>query len=583
MGQSTMDWTGANDAFSGSFDPNQQFGTSSPGSYNNGGNDVLGSIFGQANAPDQVYFGGTPSAAGGMSHYYQQHAAATGTNAAPTIGEEGTRAIQGQMEGAATGQENARFYNQQAQNAQNESLEKLSQAANGYGPSAAQAQLQAGTDQAMQANMAMANSARGQAGLANAQKNALSQNGVQGQQAANQAAQLRAQEMQQAQSQYASTANQMQNQLGAQQQGYANLGMQGANALQGNAYNQAQLQAGQNALNQQGQLGYQQLGFNAQAEALQAAQGNQNNAYQLNESNAKNASSGIAGLVGAAGAAMMLSDARAKNNIRDAGPKLDEALSALGAHQYEYNVPGQPRGTQTGVMAQELASTDAGRKLVAPYPGGGMGVKVPEATNFALAGIARLNERLNNLQRGETKFGDAQYGDMQFQEPGGGSAAWTIREEPDFLLAKNDRTGELRKLLTGPLDKNEKQQAVNRPHGAGPINGRRVPSNGTFGDGMLGGIMGGGDSTPSGPTTNPQAAVSPAMMNGAAGPQVVGQQPPMQAPQQQFGAGANASAFGPIGSQWINASNMAKQQGAASALNAASSGIDMSGIASEAI
>jgi len=254
-----MDWTGANDAFSGNFDPNQQFGTSSPGSYNNGGNDVLGSVFGQANAPDQVYFGGTPSAAGGMSHYYQQHAAATGTNAAPTIGEEGTRAIQGQMEGAATGQENARFYNQQAQNAQNESLEKLSQAANGYGPSAAQAQLQAGTDQAMQANMAMANSARGQAGLANAQKNALSQNGVQGQQAANQAAQLRAQEMQQAQSQYASTANQMQNQLGAQQQGYANLGMQGANALQGNAYNQAQLQAGQNALNQQGQLGYQQL------------------------------------------------------------------------------------------------------------------------------------------------------------------------------------------------------------------------------------------------------------------------------------------------------------------------------------
>jgi hypothetical protein len=93
-----------------------------------------------------------------------------------------------------------------------------------------------------------------------------------------------------------------------------------------------------------------------------------------------------------------------------------------------------------------------------------MGVKIPEATSFALASVARLNERLDNMQR------DNVYGDAKLQEPGGGGARWTLREEPDFILAKNDRTGELQKVLTGPLTPSEHHQAVQRPHGAGPIN-----------------------------------------------------------------------------------------------------------------
>lgn len=464
MGQTTMDWTGANDAFSGSYDPNQANGSSNPGAYGNQGNDFGGSIFGQASAPDNVYFGGTPLAAGGMAHDYRSAAARAMKQKGPQIGGAGVDAYNQQMGGANAGFGNAQQGNSDAQMNQRTAMGQMFEAARGNGPSAAQNQMQSGLEQGINANMAMANSARGQAGVANAQKNALGQNAQMAGAAANQSAQLRAQEMQQAQSQYAGMSNQMQNQYAQQQQGYLGLGMQGAQGLQGNAYNQAQLQAGQNALNQQGDLAYQQLAFNAHAENMQAQMNNQNNAYGLNQSNAAAAGKAASGLIGAAGTAMMMSDARAKDNIRDAGPELDKALGAIHPHQYEYKDGlGQPPGTQTGIMAQELASTDAGSKLVAPHPAGGMGVKIPEATSFALAGLARLNERIDSMQR------DNIFGDAKLQEPNGGSAGWTLREEPDFILAKNDRTGELQKVLTAPLSAGEHHQAVNRPHGAGPI------------------------------------------------------------------------------------------------------------------
>jgi len=252
----------------------------------------------------------------------------------------------------------------------------------------------------------------------------------------------------------------------------------------------------------------------------------------------------------------MLSDMRAKDDIRDAGPELDEALGKMGHYQYEYNIPGQPKGTQTGTMAQELASSKAGSKLVGQYPSGGLGVKIPEATNFALAGLSRLNERLESVENGQAPRDSMVFGDAQFREPGG-DAAWTIREEPDFLLAKNDRTNELRKIMTEPLNANEHSQAVNRPHGAGPIDGRRVAaSNGTFGDGMLGGIMGGGSSSPAPAAAgiSPQAAASPGMMGGGVGGvPLIGAQAPASMSQ---GGGQGSSALGTMGD---SLQNMGKQ------------------------
>ena len=57
--------------------------------------------------------------------------------------------------------------------------------------------------------------------------------------------------------------------------------------------------------------------------------------------------------------------------------------------------------------------------------------------------------------------------DADLQEPGG-DAHWVLREEPNFILAHNARTGELQKIKTEPLSKAERKQALG-PHGAGPI------------------------------------------------------------------------------------------------------------------
>jgi hypothetical protein len=63
--------------------------------------------------------------------------------------------------------------------------------------------------------------------------------------------------------------------------------------------------------------------------------------------------------------------------------------------------------------------------------------------------------------------------DVKLQEPGGRSAM-TLREEPGFLLLRNDRTGELRKVATEPLSEDEHRQAM-APHGAGPLGSKTGP------------------------------------------------------------------------------------------------------------
>jgi len=414
--------------------------------------------------------------------------------------------------GAAYGQ--AAGANAGAQGQQNAAMGYLANAAAGRGPSAAGAQLQAGTDQAMQNNMAMAASARGQAGLANAQKNALTTNASMGQSAANQAAQLRAQEMQSAQSQYSNAANQMQNQYAQQQQGYAGGMQQAAGGINQFNEQQAGLQGQQNALNQQGALAYQQLGFNAQAEQLQAMESNQQAANSLNQSNAKNMSSGMGGILGAVGGAAFLSDKRSKTNIKDAGDEIDDALSKMGAHAYEYKY--DPGTRHIGTMAQELSKSDAGSRMVRETPKGLM-IDIPEAQSFSLGALSRVNTRLNELEDSLNKNSGTRVGESRLKEPRGGESAWTLREEPDFLLARNDRTGQMQKVGMQPLTPEEEKQTQN-PHGAGPIS-----THGDFDIGsMLGGIMGGGSSSGSGgssgpaPVANPNQAISPQMMGYAA-------------------------------------------------------------------
>lgn len=128
------------------------------------------------------------------------------------------------------------------------------------GPSAAQAQLQAGSNRAMAQNLAMARAGRGFGGQASSLLQAQFANAAQQQNAANQSAQLRAAEN------AAWRQRQAQN-LGAAAGVYGQAGQLGLATTQ----TQAQNEQFQRGLNQEGYLAAQGLGLDANRDAINAA------------------------------------------------------------------------------------------------------------------------------------------------------------------------------------------------------------------------------------------------------------------------------------------------------------------------
>lgn len=109
-------------------------------------------------------------------------------------------AAQSGQRGAATAARADMSQANASRDAQMQMLGRLTQAADGQGPSAAQAQLQGATDRNFQQAAALANTQRGMGGAAAARQLA-AQAGTMGQQAANDSAALRAQEQQTAMAQ----------------------------------------------------------------------------------------------------------------------------------------------------------------------------------------------------------------------------------------------------------------------------------------------------------------------------------------------------------------------------------------------
>ena len=180
------------------------------------------------------------------------------------------------------------------------------QAAGTSGPSAAQAQLQQGMQQAQAAAMAQAGSARGNFGLAGAQKNALNTGANLAQQTNQATAIQRAQEQLNAQQQLVAAQNaQVQGNMGIGQLQQAQLaGQQGI----GNIYNQAGqlgLQSGQlqNAMAQNSLQGAQLAGTTANQGANLQLQNNAQNlgAQQFNVGEGDKELGGIMGAVGSLG------------------------------------------------------------------------------------------------------------------------------------------------------------------------------------------------------------------------------------------------------------------------------------------
>ena len=277
---------------------------------------------------DNFYLGGDPNAAGNLRNQYSQqgdiyrsHAKELQTRVAPRTDYT---------------QANADYANQAgARDAQMANTNRLLDFANGpAGPSAAQAQLQMGSDRAMAQNLALAGSGTGMGDSAESLRRAQFANATQQSETANNAAMLRAQEEQARRQMQLGALSQAQDAFGNIRG--ADLGARDQSAQQAQFGVDAELQnRGLNDALRQGMMdasmAYDQMGYQTYQDELAAAQ----NYEQLRQGGAISNQSMDAQrdgqLLGTAssllGAASM-SDRRAKTRIKELDD-LNDAYAAL--------------------------------------------------------------------------------------------------------------------------------------------------------------------------------------------------------------------------------------------------------------
>ena len=331
---------------------------------------------------------------------------------------------------------------------QDRQLAALNNFANaGEGPSAAQAQLQAGSDAAQRSALSMARSGRGAGDSAAALRDASFNNAATQGTVAGQSAQLRAQETDAYRQRQLAALNAAMGGAGAIRAGDAaaaqlaqgtraqDLGFQQQmdqrsqfgtqTALASQAQNDAARQGllgaglgyannalGYSQLGQAGELGYAQLGQNAlnsQADYELAQQQMSLDAAKANQSADLEKDSGIVGMAASAVGAMF-SDERLKKDIKSeralaralgkGGGEL-ETLGHAPAYKYKYKdptMPGTRPGTQRSSMAQDLERGPHGRAVVTDTPQGKM-VNYDEVVKLTPGALTELNQRLHALEK----------------------------------------------------------------------------------------------------------------------------------------------------------------------------------------
>lgn len=292
----------------------------------------------------------------------------------------------------------------QARGEQSNAVDLYRNAAEGRGPSAAQAQFQSNLDAALRNVGSTAAGARGGSmARGAAMRQALQQQGDMTLQAGAQSAQLRANEMQQAMQGYAGASGQLR---------AGDYGAAGQRA--GMATGQAQLglqsrqQNDQTSQFYQGQamgVGKTQTDLAVQREqerraAVMGAAG-YNNKKQAEDKEALNGIGNaiVGGVTGAAGAATG-SDERAKTNVTDGSKDVDSFLEAISPKSYNYKQDsGWDDGQRhTSVMAQDLEKTPMGRRMVEETPQGKM-VDYGEGFATMLAAQGHLHSRLKDVEK----------------------------------------------------------------------------------------------------------------------------------------------------------------------------------------
>lgn len=324
---------------------------------------------------------------------------------------------------------------------QDRQLAALNNFANaGEGPSAAQAQLQAGSDAAQRSAMSMARSGRGAGESASALRDAAFRNAETQGTVAGQSAQLRAQETDAYKQRQLAALNAAMGGAGAIRAGDAtaaqiaqgtraqDMGFQSLMDSRSQFGTQTQLSQqqlndaarlgllqtglGYQQLGQAGELGFAQLGQNAlnsQADYELAQQQMRLDAAKANQSADLEKDGGFFGAI-ASGVGAMFSDERLKKDIK-AERALSRALGKGGgeletlgnapAYSYRYkdtSIPGTAPGVQRSSMAQDLEGGPHGDRVVNNTPQGKM-VNYEEVVKLTPGALTELNQRLHALEK----------------------------------------------------------------------------------------------------------------------------------------------------------------------------------------
>ena len=92
------------------------------------------------------------------------------------------------------------------------------------------------------------------------------------------------------------------------------------------------------------------------------------------------------------------SDENLKTDINEADNEIDEMLDKLSPYSFEYKDKKHGEGKQTGVMAQDLEKSKAGKNMVVDTAEG-KAVDVKKALSTIMASQARLSQRLKDLEK----------------------------------------------------------------------------------------------------------------------------------------------------------------------------------------
>lgn len=289
-------------------------------------------------------------------------------------------------------------------------ISQLMAASQGQGPSLVQSTFRSSLDKAIAANRAGALAS----GVSPAQAARMQSAGMSAiaPSAANQAAQLAAQEQLSAREQLAKVAESARAQdltLATNQQNFMNdmtkyymsLGMDQQNAQylanvdlqKSKAEQHQQAQALRQKVNEAGSLGFGKV-----MGAVGGALGGLAEGAGAIMTGGASLAATTAARAAAAGAKK--SDKNLKENIKNADKDISQFLKALAAKKYNFKPEANEKsGQQFGILAQDLEKSEAGKSAVVDSGNGYKGYDIKAALGLALAGLGNLNKRLAKMER----------------------------------------------------------------------------------------------------------------------------------------------------------------------------------------